>query len=67
MATPLRNAVAVAPATPETSQIPHSSSKIGDMQVDISPTAPGFTRKLKNVGLIGPVTLTPYGQSAPLT
>lgn len=67
VATPLRNAVAVAPATPETGQIPNSSSKIGDLQEDISPAAPGFTRKIANVGLIGPITLTPYGQSAPLT
>ncbi|MFD4974415.1 sugar-binding domain-containing protein [Streptomyces sp. NPDC058424] len=66
VATPLRNAVAVAPATPETGQVPNSSAKIGDLQVDISPPAPGFTRKIATVGLIGPVTLTPYGQSAPL-
>ena len=57
VATPLRNAVAVAPATPETGQVPNSSETIGSLQGGA---------KIPNVGLIGPVTLTPYGQSAPL-
>jgi|GEM_PF-4120089 len=57
VATPLRNAVAVAPATPATGQVPNSSETIGALQ--------GGT-KLANTGLIGPVTLTPYGQSAPI-
>ncbi len=57
VATPLRNAVAVAPATPATGQVPNSSDTIGSLQ--------GGT-KIANVGLIGPVTLTPYGYSAPL-
>jgi hypothetical protein len=56
-ATPLRNAVAVAPATPETGQVPNSSETIGSLQGGV---------KIANVGLIGPVTLTPYGQSASL-
>lgn len=55
VATPLRNAVAVAPATPSIAQVPHSAETIGDLQGDT---------KIANVGLIGPVTLTPYGQSA---
>jgi hypothetical protein len=54
VATPLRNAVAVAPATPATGQVPNSAKTIGALQ--------GGT-KIANVGLIGPVTLTPYGQS----
>lgn len=55
MATPLRNAVAVAPATPATGQVPNSAETIGALQGGA---------KIANVGLIGPVTLTPYGQSA---
>ncbi len=79
VATPLRNAVAVAPATPATGQVPNSAETIGDLQEDaLCPgylngpgpgpctSAPGFTTKLANVGLIGPVTLMPYGQSTPL-
>lgn len=72
VATPLRNAVAVAPGTPETGQLFNSSAAIGDLQEDINaPVGPnahpaGFTPKIANAGLIGPVTLTPYGQSAPL-
>ncbi len=57
VATPLRNAVAVAPATPATGQVPNSAETIGALQGGA---------KLANTGLIGPVTLTPYGQSAPL-
>lgn len=57
VATPLRNAVAVAPATPDTGQVPNSSETIGALQGGA---------KIANVGLIGAVTLTPYGQSAPL-
>jgi hypothetical protein len=57
VATPLRNAVAVAPATPATGQVANSSETIGALQGGA---------KIANVGLIGPVTLTPYGQSAPL-
>jgi hypothetical protein len=57
VATPLRNAVAVAPATPATGQVPNSAETIGALQGG---------GKLDDVGLIGPVTLTPYGQSAPL-
>jgi hypothetical protein len=56
VATPLRNAVAVAPATPATGQVPNSAESIGSLQ--------GGT-KLQDVGLIGPVTITAYGQSAP--
>jgi hypothetical protein len=55
VATPLRNAVAVAPATPATGQVPNSSETIGSLQGGA---------KIPNVGLMGPVTLTPYGQSA---
>jgi hypothetical protein len=55
VATPLRNAVAVAPATPSTGQVPNSAETIGALQGGA---------KIANVGLIGPVTLTPYGQSA---
>ena len=54
VATPLRNAVAVAPATPATGQVPNSAETIGALQGGA---------KIANVGLIGPVTLTPYGQS----
>lgn len=57
VATPLRNAVAVAPATPDTGQVANSSETIGALQGG---------NKIANTGLIGPVTLTPYGQSAPL-
>ncbi len=57
VATPLRNAVAVAPATPATGQVANSSETIGSLQGGA---------KIANVGLIGPVTLKPYGQSAPL-
>ena len=56
VATPLRNAVAVAPATPATGQVPNSAETIGSLQGGA---------KIANVGLIGPVTLTPYGQSVP--
>ena len=81
VATPLRNAVTVAPATPATGQVPNSAEAIGDLQADIvcpgylngpgpGPCTrvpePSFLPKLANVGLIGPVTLTPYGQSTPL-
>ena len=55
VATPLRNAVAVAPATPATGQLPNSAETIGSLQGGA---------KIPNVGLLGPVTLTPYGQSA---
>jgi hypothetical protein len=55
VATPLRNAVAVAPATPGTGQVPDSAETIGSLQGGA---------KLATVGLIGPVTLTPYGQHA---
>jgi len=58
VATPLRNAVAVASATPATGQVANSSETIGSLQGGA---------KIANVGLMGPVTLTPYGQSAPLT
>jgi hypothetical protein len=54
VATPLRNAVAVAPATPATGQVPNSAETIGSLQGGA---------KIPNVGLLGPVTLTPYGQS----
>jgi hypothetical protein len=54
VATPLRNAVAVAPATPATGQVANSAETIGSLQ--------GGT-KIASVGLIGPVTLTPYGQA----
>ncbi len=57
VATPLRNAVAIAPATPATGQVPNSAETIGDLQGG---------NKIANVGLIGPVTLTPYGQSGRL-
>jgi hypothetical protein len=57
VATPLRNAVAVAPATPATGQVPNSAETIGSLQGGA---------KIANVGLIGPVTLKPYGQSGPL-
>ena len=52
--TPLRNAVAVAPAAPATGQVFNSAEPIGAVQGG-SPEA--------NMGLIGPVTLTPYGQA----
>ena len=55
VATPLRNAVAVAPATPTTGQVANSAETIGALQGGA---------KIANVGLIGPVTLTPYGQAA---
>lgn len=51
-ATPLRNAVAAAPATPATGQVPNDADPIGTLQ--------GGTKEA-NIGLIGPVTLTPYG------
>jgi hypothetical protein len=54
VATPLRNAVTVAPATPGTGQAPNSAETIGSLQGGA---------KIPNVGLLGPVTLTPYGQS----
>ena len=57
VATPLRNAVAVAPATPATGQVPNSAETIGSLQGGA---------KLDDVGLMGPVTLIPYGTSAPL-
>ncbi len=53
VATPLRNAVAVAPSTPATGQVPSSAEAIGSLQGG---------PKLPSVGLLGPVTLTPYGQ-----
>ncbi|HEX5193166.1 MAG TPA: hypothetical protein VFW09_10210 [Solirubrobacteraceae bacterium] len=53
VATPLRNAVAVAPATPATGQVPNSAEVIGSVQGGA---------KLSKVGLLGPVTITPYGQ-----
>jgi hypothetical protein len=53
-ATPLRNAVAVAPAVPATGQVANDADPIGQVQ--------GGTREA-NIGLIGPVTLTPYGQA----
>jgi hypothetical protein len=49
--------VAVAPATPATGQVPNSAETIGSLQGGA---------KLDDVGLMGPVTLTPYGESAPL-
>ena len=55
VATPLRNAVAVAPATPATGQVPNSSEPIGALQGG---------KQDANMGLIGPVTLTPYAQVA---
>jgi hypothetical protein len=55
VATPLRNAVAVAPATPATGQVANSAETIGSLQGGA---------KIANVGLIGPVTLTPYGQAS---
>ena len=54
VATPLRNAVAVAPATPATGQVANSAETIGSLQGGA---------KMATVGLIGPVTLTPYGQA----
>ena len=54
VAIPLRNAVAVAPATPATGQVPNSAEPIGALQ--------GGSHEA-NMGLIGPVVLTPYGQA----
>jgi hypothetical protein len=63
VATPLQNAVDVAPAVPATGQVANSSETIGSLQGGGggSPFG-GGTSKDANMGLIGPVTLTPYGQ-----
>jgi hypothetical protein len=48
------DAVPAAPATPATGQVPNSAETIGSLQGGA---------KIPNVGLLGPVTLTPYGQN----
>ncbi len=58
VATPLRNAVAIAPTTPAGGQVANSSETIGALQ--------GGSHQ-NTTGLIGPVTLTPYGVSAALS
>ncbi len=64
VATPLQNAVDVAPAVPATGQVPNSSETIGSLQGagGGSPFGGGASKDA-NMGLIGPVTLTPYGQA----